>query len=97
MRSVQSGGGAVGNDGRSPLPGLGAHHVVLDESIREPARVLVTLGIRHRASVKELLRSPVVFDWFDTAAEWMAGAGIGAYPSLFFGKLAHVMSRETAR
>nr|WP_242657090.1 MULTISPECIES: fatty-acid--CoA ligase [Mycobacterium] len=182
-------------EGRSPLVALGAHHVVMYHSIWEPGRVLVTMGIRHRESVQELLRSPAVFEWFDligvsdlpaifagevlekidltasatdtvpagvivgavstvddvaelmvkvhggldrfrdagvrkvwlyralddgqevmtlleidslasaqrwidhpdAAAEWMSGAGIGAYPSLFVGKLAHVMSTEVAR
>lgn len=182
-------------DGRSPLAGMGAHHVVLYKSIWEPDRVLVTLGIRHRASIKELLGSPAIFEWFDligvndipaifagevlqkidlvgcesdsvpagvivgavsavddvsslmarvhggldrfrgagvrkvwvyrafddshevmtlleidsipsarrwidhpdAAAEWMAGAGIGAYPSLFVGTLAHVLTTEPTR
>lgn len=173
----------------SSLAGIGVHHVVLYESILETNRILVTMGIRHRASVRELLRSPALFEWFDlvgvndipaifagevlqkidlvacetdtipagvvvgavsavsgveelmdkvhggldrfreagvrklwlyrafddaqevlalleidsmpsaqrwidhpdAAAEWMSGAGIGAYPSLFVGKLAHVM------
>jgi hypothetical protein len=30
----------------------------------------------------------------DAAAEWMSGAGFGAYPSLFVGTLAHLMSLD---
>jgi heme-degrading monooxygenase HmoA len=174
---------------------IGAHHMVVYVSLCEPGRVLVTIGIRHQRSVQELLRSPVVFEWFDmagvddipaifagevlekidlqssgandvtpgvivgavsavddvsdlmskvhgglerfrlagvrqlrvyraldddrevmalleldsqsaarhwiedpdAAAEWMSGAGMGAYPSLFVGNLAHAMSIEAAR
>ena len=175
---------------KSGLLSIGAHHVVLYRSIWEPRRVLVTIGIRYARSIREVLRSPAIFEWFDTsgvedippifggevvekidlagpssqeyvagiivgavaavddiptlmrkihdglgrfensgirkvwvyralddghevmilqevkdeaqarqwidhpdaAAEWMAKAGFGAYPSLFVGKLAHVMS-----
>jgi len=49
------------------LSSIGAHHVVLYRSIAEPGRVLVTIGIRHAASIREVLRSPAIFDWFDIA------------------------------
>jgi hypothetical protein len=67
-------------DDYSPLVGIGAHHVVLYTSIREPNRVLVTIGIRHDASVAELLRSPAVFDWFDRA-------GVNDIPAIFAGEV----------
>lgn len=180
---------------RSLLASIGAHHVVVYASIWEPGRVLVTIGLRNRQSVAEVLRSPAVFEWFDiagvtdippvfagevlekidvsdsgddnplpgvivaaiapvddvsalvanvrsgvqrfrqagvrkvwfyqafddgrevmilsevddedkarrwvdhpdAAAEWMSRAGFGAYPSLFVGRLAHVMSIEATR
>ncbi len=47
------------------LSSIGAHHVVLYESIGEPCRVLVTIGIRHARSIRDVLRAPAVFEWFD--------------------------------
>jgi hypothetical protein len=47
------------------LASIGAHHVVLYRSIAEPGRVLVTMGIRHAASIREVLGSPAFFEWFD--------------------------------
>jgi hypothetical protein len=65
---------------RSQLADLGAHHVVLYVSTREPDRVLVTIGLRHRQPVKELLRSPVMFKWFDMA-------GVNDIPAIFAGEV----------
>ncbi|ORB03330.1 fatty-acid--CoA ligase [Mycolicibacter minnesotensis] len=64
----------------SPLRGLGARHAVLYTSESEPNRVLVTIGLRHRASVKELLRSPAVFEWFDRS-------GVNDLPAIFAGEV----------
>jgi hypothetical protein len=50
---------------RDGLTSIGAHHVVLYTSIWEPQRVLVTIGIRHAPSLREVLRSPQIFEWFD--------------------------------
>lgn len=47
------------------LASIGAHHVVLYTSIWEPRRVLVTIGVRHARSVREVLRSPAIFEWFN--------------------------------
>src|SRR6476661_3406809 len=121
---------------------IGAHHVVLYTSIWEPHRVLVTVGIRHAHSMRDVLRSPALFEWFnisgaddippifggevvekidlypralddghevmilqeaededaarrwielpDAAAEWMSNAGLGAYPTQFVGRFAHI-------
>ncbi|MGV0850274.1 fatty-acid--CoA ligase [Mycolicibacterium phlei] len=52
---------------RADMQSIGAHHVVLYESIWEPNRVLVTIGIRHAKSVREVLASPAIFKWFDIA------------------------------
>lgn len=64
----------------SPLLGLGARHAVLYTSEVEPDRVLVTIGLRHRVSVKELLRSPAVFEWFDRS-------GVNDLPAIFAGEV----------
>lgn len=50
---------------RDGLHSIGAHHVVLYESIWEPRRVLVTIGIRQARSIREVLSSPAIFEWFD--------------------------------
>jgi hypothetical protein len=50
---------------RDGLASIGAHHVVLYTSIWEPRRVLVTIGIRHVKSMRDVLRSPAIFEWFD--------------------------------
>lgn len=65
---------------RSGLASIGAHHVVLYTSIWEPGRVFVTVGIRHRQSVPELLRSRIIFDWFDLA-------GVENIPAIFAGEV----------
>lgn len=70
----------IHND-HSPLLALGARHVVLYTSVSEPDRVLVTIGLRHRISVKDLLRSPAVFEWFDRA-------GVNDLPAIFAGEVA---------
>lgn len=62
------------------LAGIGAHHVVLYVSISEPGQVLVTMGIRHRNSVEEVLRSPAIFEWFDMD-------GVDDIPAVFAGEV----------
>lgn len=65
---------------KAPLNSIGAHHVVLYRSIWEPGRVLTTIGIRHPKSVREVLRSPAIFEWFDIA-------GIDDIPPVFGGEV----------
>jgi hypothetical protein len=50
---------------RSDFAAIGAHHVVLYTSIWEPGRVLATIGIRHPRSIRDVLRSPQIFEWFN--------------------------------
>lgn len=65
---------------RLGLSSIGAHHVVLYKSIWEPRRVLVTVGIRHVGSVREVLRSPAIFKWFDAS-------GVSDIPPIFCGEV----------
>ncbi len=67
-------------DDHAPLIGLGARHAVLYTSAVETDRVLVTIGLRHRVSVKELLHSPAVFEWFDRS-------GVNDLPAIFAGEV----------
>jgi hypothetical protein len=62
------------------LPGLGAHHVVVYRAIRDPDHVFVTIGVREREPVDALLRSPLLFAWFDSA-------GVTEIPPLFAGQI----------
>ena len=65
---------------RDGLASIGAHHVVLYTSIWEPRRVLVTIGIRHMHSIREVLRSPAIFEWFDIS-------GADDIPPIFGGEV----------
>lgn len=65
----------------SGLDEIGAHHVVLYRSIWEPGRVLVTIGLRNPMSIREILRSPTIFEWFDIS-------GVEDIPPIFGGEVA---------
>jgi hypothetical protein len=65
---------------REGLSSIGAHHVVLYESIWEPRRVFVTIGIRQARSMRDVLRSPAIFDWFNTS-------GVDDIPPIFGGEV----------
>ena len=62
------------------LASIGAHHVVLYTSIWEPHRVLVTIGIRHVRSMRDVLRSPAIFEWFNIS-------GADDIPPIFGGEV----------
>jgi hypothetical protein len=65
---------------RDGLAAIGAHHVVLYRSIWEPRRVLVTIGIRQARSIRDVLRSPEIFEWFDIS-------GADDIPPIFGGEV----------
>ena len=65
---------------RSALAGIGAHHVLLYTSTHDHGRVLVTIGMRSREPIVELLRSRVFFDWFDAV-------GVDDIPAVFAGEI----------
>ncbi|WP_029113973.1 hypothetical protein [Mycobacterium sp. URHB0044] len=65
---------------QSHLSEIAAHHVVVYESIWEPGRVLVTVGVRHPNSVREVLRSPAIFELFDVS-------GVDDIPAMFAGEV----------
>lgn len=62
------------------LSSIGAHHVVLYESIWEPRRVFVTIGIRHASSIRDVLMSPAIFEWFNIS-------GADDIPPIFGGEV----------
>jgi hypothetical protein len=59
---------------------ISAHHVVLYTSIWEPRRVLVTIGIRRARSIRDVLSSPAIFEWFSVS-------GADDIPSIFGGEV----------
>ena len=64
----------------SALAGIGAHHVLVYTSTHDYGRVLVTIGVRSREPIVELLRSRVFFDWFDAV-------GVEDIPAVFAGEI----------
>jgi hypothetical protein len=64
----------------SHLSDVAAHHVVLYTSIWEPGRVLITIGIRQPNSLREVLRSPALFELFDIS-------GVDDIPAIFAGEV----------
>ncbi len=65
---------------KSALAGIGAHHVLVYKSAHDYGRVLVTIGVRSREPIVELLRSRVFFDWFDAV-------GVEDIPAVFAGEI----------
>jgi heme-degrading monooxygenase HmoA len=65
---------------RSALADIGAHHVLLYTSTHDYGRVLVTIGVRSREPIVELLRSRVFFEWFDAV-------GVEDIPAVFAGEI----------
>ena len=65
---------------KSALAAIGAHHVLVYTSTHDYGRVLVTIGVRSREPIVELLRSRVFFDWFDAV-------GVEDIPAVFAGEI----------
>jgi hypothetical protein len=65
---------------KSALANIGAHHVLVYTSTHDYGRVLVTIGVRSREPIVELLRSRVFFDWFDAV-------GVEDIPAVFAGEI----------
>jgi hypothetical protein len=69
------------------LPGLGVHIVVVYRSLRDASRVFVTIGVRERGPVDALLRSPVMFSWFDSAR-------VEELPPMFVGQIVEKLNLD---
>jgi len=74
---------------KSALAGIGAHHVLVYTSTHDYGRVLVTIGVRSREPIVELLRSRVFFDWFDAV-------GVEDIPAVFAGEIVERFNSGTA-
>ena len=74
---------------RSGLAAIGVHHVVGYTSIWDAGRIFVTMSIRHPRSVGDLLRSPAIFEWFDTS-------GVDDIPPIFGGAVVEKIDLDGA-
>lgn len=74
---------------KSALAGIGAHHVLVYTSTHDHGRVLVTIGLRSREPIVELLRSRVFFDWFDAV-------GVEDIPAVFAGEIVERFNSSTS-
>jgi hypothetical protein len=61
------------------LRDLGAHYAFVYDSVLEPGKVLVVIGVRTEQPLLNLLRSPYFFQWFDAV-------GVGDLPAVFAGE-----------
>ena len=62
------------------LRDLGARYAFVYESVVEPGKVLVVIGIRTERPLLDLLRSPYFFEWFDSV-------GVDDLPAVFAGEV----------
>ena len=65
---------------KSGLADIGAHHVIVHASTVDHGRVLVSIAVRNREPIVDLLRSRVFFEWFDAV-------GVEDIPAVFAGEL----------
>jgi hypothetical protein len=65
---------------KKELAGIGAQSVLVYTSTHDYGRVLVTIVVRSREPIRELLRSRVFFDWFDAV-------GVEDIPAVFAGEV----------
>jgi heme-degrading monooxygenase HmoA len=75
---------------KKELAGIGAHHVLVYKSTDDYGRVLVTIGLRSREPIVELLRSRVFFDWFDAV-------GVDDIPAVFAGEIVERFDSNSPR
>lgn len=64
---------------KDALARLGAHHVLVYTSTEDHGRVMVTMALRSREPILEVLRSRVFLDWFDAV-------GLEDIPAIFAGE-----------
>lgn len=64
---------------KQALAGLGAHYVLVYTSTRDEGRVMVTMSLRSKEPILEVLRSRMFLDWFDSV-------GLEDIPAIFAGE-----------
>jgi hypothetical protein len=65
---------------RQALADIGARYLVVYASVWEPGRTLITTGIRQQQSIRRIVQSPKIFEWFDVA-------GLADIPPIFGGEV----------
>jgi hypothetical protein len=70
------------------LPRLRPHPPVLSRGLADADRIFSTVGIRQREPLEALLRSPQIFEWFDSA-------GVDDVPSIFAGQVIEKLDLTT--
>ena len=74
---------------RDAFSEAGIRRVRIFEAFDDPNEIMFLHELSDPATVERWLRRP------DVAAEWFSDAGVGAYPPLFVGRLAHMMRIES--
>lgn len=74
---------------RSSLAGVGAHYALVYVSSRDPNRVMVTISLRSREPILEVLRSGLFVTWFDSV-------GLDDIPAIFAGETVEKIAVGTA-
>jgi hypothetical protein len=67
----------------------GIRRLRIFEAFDDPNEIMFLHELSDEESVQRWLSRP------DVAAEWFSDAGVGAYPPLFIGRLAHIMRIES--
>lgn len=70
---------------KAVLASLGAHTVVVYTSMEDHGRIMVTMGLRSKEPILEVLRSRVFLDWFDAV-------GLEDIPAIFAGETAEKLT-----
>jgi hypothetical protein len=68
----------------------GIRRAMMFEAFDDPHEIMFLQELADEASAQSWLHRP------DTAAEWLSDAGVGAYPPVFVGRLAHAMRIDGA-
>ncbi|MGX9789067.1 fatty-acid--CoA ligase [Mycobacterium sp. MMS18-G62] len=68
----------------------GIRRVMIFEAFDDPHEVMLLQELTDEDSAARWLRRP------DIASEWLSDAGVGAYPPVFVGRLAHAMRIDDA-
>jgi hypothetical protein len=74
------------HDGLDRFRQAGVRKVWVYRALDDGHEVMILQEIADEASARSWIDHP------DASAEWMTKAGFGAYPSLFVGKLDHIMA-----
>jgi hypothetical protein len=69
----------------------GIRKVWVYQALDDGHEVMILQEVDNETSVRRWIDHP------DTAAEWMSAAGFGAYPPIFVGRLAHILSLDELR